>query len=60
AMSQTIAPPASALKNNCNMLPPNDITVDAAGTTFQFNNGYTEQVQSDPTGTITGIVRTNH
>ena len=36
-------------------MPPNDITVDAAGTTFQFNDGYTEQVQSDPTGAITGI-----
>ena len=40
-------------------MPPNDITVGPAGTTFQFNNGYTEQVQSDPAGAITGIVRTN-
>ncbi len=42
-------------------LPPNDTTQNAAGNTvFQYDNGYTEEIQTDPTGaTITGIVRNN-
>lgn len=40
-------------------MPLNDITVDAAGTTFHFNNGYTEKVLMAPDGSIPGIVRTN-
>ncbi len=42
-------------------LPPNDSTVNAAAgnITFNFNNGYTEQVNLAPDLTITGIVRNN-
>lgn len=42
-------------------LPPNDTTTNAAGNTvFQYNNGYTEEIQTDASGTtITGIVRHN-
>jgi hypothetical protein len=41
-------------------MPPNDLAGAPGSETFQFNNGYTEQVQNDANGTITKIVRTNH